>query len=93
MDAVIIYWTKTGNTEKVALALKEALNEGGARVSLHKVEDAGDVDFYAFDLVCIGFPSYQWSPPKPMEKFLKNKFSACCRMSALSETGKKSNLP
>ena len=41
-----------------------------------KVEDAGDVGFYSFDLVCIGFSYYQWSPPKPMDKFLKNKFSA-----------------
>jgi multimeric flavodoxin WrbA len=76
MDAVIIYWTKTGNTEKVALAVKEGLKEGGAEVSLVKVEDAEQVDFYAFDLVCIGFPSYQWSPPKPMDKFLKSKLSA-----------------
>jgi hypothetical protein len=76
MDAVIVYWTNTGNTEKVALAIKEGLNDGGAKVSMYKVEDAGDVDFYSFDLVCIGFPSYQWSLPKPMNEFLKSKFSA-----------------
>jgi len=76
MEATIIYWTNTGNTEKVALAIKEGLIDGGAKVSMFKVEDAGDVDFYSFDLVCIGFPSYQWSPPKQMDKFLKDKFSA-----------------
>lgn len=76
MDAIIIYWSKTGNTEKVAQALYEGLNDAGTNVSLHRVEDAGDIDFYAYDLVCIGFPSYQWSPPKPMGKFLNSKFSA-----------------
>ena len=76
MNAMIIYWTNTGNTEKVALAIKEGLINGGAKVSMCKVEDAGDVDFYSFDLVCIGFPSYQWSPPKPMDKFLKDRLSA-----------------
>lgn len=76
MDAIIIYWSKTGNTEKVAWAIQEGLKEAGANVSMHRVETAGDIDFYDYDLVCIGFPSYQWSPPKPMDKFLKSKFSA-----------------
>jgi flavodoxin len=74
MNTIIIYWSKTGNTEKVALAIQEGLEEAGAKVVLKKVEDAGDVDFYAYDLVCIGFPSYRWSPPGPMDKFLNTKF-------------------
>jgi multimeric flavodoxin WrbA len=76
MDVIIIYWTNTGNTEKVALTIKEGFKDAGANVSMHKVAEAGDVDFYAYDLVCIGFPSYQWRPPKPMDKFLNSKFSA-----------------
>jgi hypothetical protein len=76
MDAIIVYWSKTGNTEKVALAIQEGLEEAGADVILRRVEDAGNVDFYDYDLVCIGFPSYQWSPPKPMDEFLNAKFRA-----------------
>jgi multimeric flavodoxin WrbA len=76
MDVIIIYWSKTGNTEKVALAIREGLQEGGANVLLKRVEDAGNVDFFDYDLVCIGFPSYQWSPPQPMDRFLKDKFSS-----------------
>jgi hypothetical protein len=75
MNAIIIYWSNTGNTEKVALAIQEGLREAGADCLLTRVEEAGDVDFFAYDLVCIGFPSYQWSPPQPMDKFLKEKFS------------------
>ena len=74
MNAIIIYWSKTGNTEKVALAIQEGLEGAGADVTLKRVGDAADVDFFAYDLVCIGFPSYQWSPPGPMGKFLKSKF-------------------
>lgn len=74
MNAIIIYWSKTGNTEKVAQAIQQGLQEAGANVSLKKVGDAGDVDFFTYDLVCIGFPSYQWRPPGPIEKFLKSKF-------------------
>jgi len=75
MKAIIIYWSKTGNTEKVAMAIQEGMVEAGVDVSLKKVKDAGGIDFFAFDLVCIGFPSYQWSPPGPISKFLKNKFA------------------
>ena len=76
MKAAIIYWSKTGNTEKVALAIDEALKAAGVRVLLERAEKATDVDFYGYDLICIGFPSYQWSPPKPMDEFLKAKFVA-----------------
>ena len=75
MEAMIVYWSKSGNTEKVALAIQDGLKDAGANVTLRKVEDAEDVNLFAYDLVCIGFPSYQWRPPEPMKKFLNSKFS------------------
>ena len=75
MKAAIIYWSRTGNTEKVALAINEGLEAAGVEVLLKRTEAAADVDFYGYDLICIGFPSYQWSPPKPMDEFLKRKFA------------------
>ena len=74
MKAIIIYWSKTGNTEKVALAIQESLQETGTSVSLKKVEDAGKVDFFSYDLICVGFPSYRWRPPKPVDEFLNSTF-------------------
>jgi len=74
LNAIIVYWSKTGNTEKVARAIQEGLEKARVDVLLQRVEDAGDVDFYAYDLVCIGFPSYRWSPPEPMDEFLDAKF-------------------
>jgi multimeric flavodoxin WrbA len=77
MNTVIIYWSKTGNTEKAARAVREGLEEGGARVEirqLKKAKDVEDIDFFAYDLVCLGFPSYGWRPPSPIEKFLTSKF-------------------
>ncbi len=76
MDAIIVYWSKSGNTEKVALAIQGGLEEAGADVMLKKVEDIGNIDYYAYDLVCIGFPSYQWKPPDPIDEFLNSKFAA-----------------
>jgi multimeric flavodoxin WrbA len=77
MNAVVIYWSRTGNTEKVARAIHEGLEEAGARVVLRQVKKAKDIeniDLLAYDLVCLGFPSYGWRPPSPVEKFLTGEF-------------------
>ena len=74
MKAVVIYWSKTQNTEKVAIAIREGLESGEAEVSLVRMEDAGEIDFFDYDLVCVGFPSYRWRPPDPADEFLLHKF-------------------
>ena len=76
MKAIIIYWSKSGNTEKVAHAIKDGLGEAGLEVLLQNVETVGEVDWFAYDLVCIGFPSYQWKVPKPMDEFLNKNFNS-----------------
>jgi len=75
MKAAVLYWSKTGNTEKVALAVGKALEEAGVQVSLLRTSEAAELDFFAYDLICLGFPSYQWSPPRPVDAFLKEKFN------------------
>ena len=52
MNAAIICWSKTGNTEKVALAIKECLEENGVQVTYRRAEEASDLDWFAYDLVC-----------------------------------------
>ena len=73
--ALVIYWSKTGNTEKVAYSIKEGLEETGVQVTLKKPEEAEDVDYFDYDLICVGCPSYSWHPPEPMTDFLKKKFA------------------
>jgi flavodoxin len=73
--ALLIYWSKTGNTEKVANAIKQGLEETGVQVTMKKPEEAKDIDYFNFDLVCVGAPSFSWHPPEPMTNFLKEKFA------------------
>jgi flavorubredoxin len=75
MKAAVIYWSKSGNTEKVAGAIKEGLESSGIQVTYRKTEEAGDLEWFDFDLVCVGFPSYQFHPPEPVVAYLKNKMS------------------
>jgi len=72
--AVILYWSSTGNTEKVAFAIKEGLEAAGVNVSLMKTTEAMDIDYFDYDLVCVGSPSIRFHPPKQVTDFLLKKF-------------------
>ena len=74
-NAIIIYWSKTVNTQKVAYAVKKGLEEEDVTVEIKQVQDAKEVDFFNYDLVCIGSPSYQWSPPEELDEYLQKKFN------------------
>ncbi len=73
--ALIVYWSKSGNTKKVATAVREGLETAGLRVTVKEQHEAEDEDWFGYDLVCIGTPSYSWHPPEPMDKYLKAKFA------------------
>ena len=75
MKTAVMYWSKTGNTKKVALAIKTGLELAGCTVSLLLIDEQMDIDFFAYDLLCLGFPSYQWSPPGQVTDFLRRKFA------------------
>jgi len=74
MKALILYWSKGGNTEKVALAIKEGLESKTVDATVEKITKDLEVDFFAYDLLCLGFPSYQWHPPEIVDAFLKKRF-------------------
>jgi hypothetical protein len=73
--AAIICWSKTGNTKKVAEAIEEALCKADVEVRTTTPQKADDIDWYDYDLVCLGFPSYHWHPPAPVDSYLKRTFS------------------
>ena len=73
--ALVLYCSITGNTEKVAKAIEQGLADGGMETTLMKIQDAEQVDYFDYDLVCIGSPSYNWTVPQPANEFLKKKFS------------------
>ena len=73
--ALIVYWSAGGNTEKVAYAIRDGLNDAGVEVNLVKTKGNETLDYFQYDLICIGFPSYQFHPPEIMVKFLKGMFN------------------
>lgn len=74
-SALVIYWSSTKNTEKTAFAIKEGLESGGLKVELKKPQEATGLEFFDYDLVCVGSPSIEWQPAKPMVDLLKAKLN------------------
>jgi hypothetical protein len=80
MKAAILYWSAGGNTEKVAQVIYETLETSGVGTVLQRIENADEIDWFDYDLLCVGFPSYQWRPPQPVDKYLQHKFSEYRRL-------------
>lgn len=65
MRALVLYYSETGNTEKVAKAIAKGLGS-----ELKKIEDVKIEDVKDYDLLCIGTPVHGFGPAKKVEKFL-----------------------
>jgi len=74
-SALIVFFSSTGNTQKVANAIREGLEKGGMKVEFKKPSEIANTDFYSYDLVGVGSPSIEWQPAKPMVDLLKAKLN------------------
>lgn len=70
-NALIVYHSNTGNTEKVALAIQQGLKRAGMDVTVKKVQDAVKEDLFNYDLVCFGSSVLHALPPPPVFKFIR----------------------
>jgi flavodoxin len=73
LNALIIYFSATGNTGKVADAILETLKEKKIKAKLLKVQDAAEEELYDYDLIFLGTPSHSSLPAQPVMDFIKNK--------------------
>jgi flavodoxin len=71
MKALIVYDTKTGNTEKIALAISVGMKGVGTEVVIKKADDAKEEDFKAADTWIVGGPTHAWSASSAAKKALK----------------------
>ncbi|MEA3408488.1 MAG: flavodoxin domain-containing protein [Chloroflexota bacterium] len=73
LKSLVIYFSPGGNTEKVAGAIVRGLESRGADVELLPLEDVGKEDLYAYDLVCLGAPAYNFTVPHPVGRYVKDQ--------------------
>lgn len=71
MKAVIVYDTAFGNTEKVALAIAQALGQGEA-VNVLKAGNAQPEDLSHADLLIVGSPTQKFRPLPSISTLLQS---------------------
>ncbi|BDC35361.1 MAG: flavodoxin family protein [Candidatus Methanoliparum thermophilum] len=67
---LIVYHSKTGNTEKMAKAIAEGVNLSGAEAILKRVEDASIDDLDDIDGLILGSPTYFGTMSAEMKRFI-----------------------
>ena len=66
LKALIVYYSATGNTKKVADAIHDGLTDEKVESTLCKVQDASGEELYDYDLIFLGSPSIEFLPGAPM---------------------------
>jgi NAD(P)H dehydrogenase (quinone) len=73
--ALVIYYSRSGNTETMAIKLAETLGRNGVPVDLKKVEETQAADLLAYDCIVIGSPTYygtmSWEIKKLLDESVK----------------------
>lgn len=67
---LIIYFSETGNTEKMAYAVAEGVREEGVEPQVKKVQEASVDDLLDVDGIVIGSPTYFGAMAAEMKSFL-----------------------
>ena len=66
MKILHLYFSATGNTQKVADRIEQTLQRLGHEVETVRVTQDAEPDILAYDLVFMGSGVYSWLPGKPM---------------------------
>jgi hypothetical protein len=59
------------------------------QVDLKKPAEAAETDFFEYDLVCVGSPSIEWQPAKPIADLLKAKLNLYRNQGKIKPSGPK----
>lgn len=62
MRCIVIYFSQTGNTEKIAKAIQVGVKQAGSNCDLIKIQDANPRRLYEYDLIGLGSPVIAFVP-------------------------------
>jgi len=71
MKSVVIYYSQTGNTEKVAQAIQGGIQSVAGQCDIAKVKEAEVNNLVEYDLIGIGAPVFGFREPGNVAIFLK----------------------
>jgi len=68
--ALVCYYSRTGNTKKMAVKIADVLKAEGLEVDLKDVENTAVDDLLRYDCLVFGSPTYYGSMAWPLKKLL-----------------------
>ena len=72
---LVIYYSRSGNTQEMAEAIAESMNDSGLSTKCKSVAETSLDDLMAADAVVIGSPTYYGHMASPITKFLDESVS------------------
>jgi len=78
MNALVVYDSQYGNTERIAQAIVDALRAAGQARAI-RVADADPVVLQGVDLLVVGSPTQGWRPTPAVQHFLEQVSAASIR--------------
>lgn len=72
MKCVVIYFSQTGNTEKVAKAIQTGVKQAAGHCDIVKIEEANPRRLYEYDLIGLGSPVFFSKEPGNIDVFINN---------------------
>ncbi len=79
MKVLNLYFSGTGNTEKIARQIEKTLLEHGHQVDSVKAGDRFEPDVLTYDFIFVGSGVYAWLPGKPMMQLLSHLREKCAK--------------
>ncbi|MFX1276435.1 MAG: EFR1 family ferrodoxin [Promethearchaeota archaeon] len=72
MKVLIIYFSQTGNTEKIAKKIQNGINKSGNDCQIENILDVKLEQIKIFDLIGLGTPTFFYREPRNIKKFINN---------------------
>lgn len=72
---IVIYYSRSGNTEKMANIIAESMNEAGLDTECKKVDKVKANDLLSYDAIVIGSPTYYGHMAAPIKQLIDDAVS------------------
>ena len=68
--AIVIYYSRSGNTKKMAEIISKAMNESNLQTECKSVSDITSEDVFSYDAIVIGSPTYYGHMAAPIKQLI-----------------------
>jgi NAD-dependent dihydropyrimidine dehydrogenase PreA subunit len=72
MKCIVIYFSQTGNTEKVAIPIREGVKQVTGHCDLAKIKDINPHQLDSYDLIGLGCPVFDYEEPLNVRQFINS---------------------